>query len=162
MKPHGPKRRITVRWSVYLCTIIALGLIALSIWVEPYIYTKSASDANGVSHGFSFILTDGVLMHSNWQETPQPPIVSRVSMNGLGKHGALPPKWYSMPLIQRGYINIPLVYPAGLLVLFSVLLYLTSRKLHAPGHCASCGYDLSGLDECNTTTCPECGRESTP
>ena len=131
-----------------------LLLLAASIWPKPYVYYKSPTNAAGVSTGVSFVLLDGVMMNAYWKEQPPQPRNKPSTMSGFGSHGALAPAWYMPPVFQPGYIKLPLVYPAALLLLGSVWLFRSNRATHPTGHCADCGYNLAGL---GSGTCPECG-----
>lgn len=56
-------------------------------------------------------------------------------------------------------IELPLVYPAILMLIGSAWLFRANRRKLHPGHCQSCNYNLAGLVH---PTCPECGNERTP
>lgn len=62
------------------------------------------------------------------------------------------------PDIQTSYLRIPpwaLVLPVAIPTAWC---WRRDRR-HPPGHCAECGYDLTGLTE---PRCPECNREFDP
>lgn len=63
----------------------------------------------------------------------------------------------------RVYLYTPLWLP--LLLLIGGIALTWPKRIHLPGHCASCGYDLRGVgnaSEGNTAkvVCPECGHQA--
>lgn len=60
-----------------------------------------------------------------------------------------------LPFNRGGVIVFPLWIPLLLLAMPTALLCRLDRRCIPPGHCQSCGYNLTG----NTSgICPECGH----
>lgn len=60
------------------------------------------------------------------------------------------------PIVQNGYIFIPLWLPLLLIAAPTAYLWYIDRRAK-PWQCATCRYDLRGLDG---GVCPECGEAS--
>jgi len=64
------------------------------------------------------------------------------------------PKW--RPVMQLGFILVPLWIPFLLFAIPTVYLWWIDRRRIPPGHCQKCGYNLTG----NVSgVCPECGEK---
>lgn len=165
------------RWGVFAVTALVLISIPVSVWVEPGMSivgrqyqkpnTKQVLDTLyfvdvvelrfRILHDPSHVpnLLGGALPKDEWrfyfwQNSGQ-------AINRLG--------WLSRP-VMRSFnspgggilreIDCPLVYPAGLMMGWSVwLIWAPSRRrMKGLGRCAGCGYSLAGLDG---GVCPECG-----
>lgn len=57
-------------------------------------------------------------------------------------------------MLWRGWV--PLWMPLLVVALPTALLFYLHRRPHIPGHCPTCGYNLTGNQ---SGRCPECGHE---
>jgi len=76
------------------------------------------------------------------------PPVSR----GWGGHGFRPPSWQSRMFSS---FDLPLWMPFLIIATLTIFLWFRARRRHPPGHCGSCGYNLTSNE---SGRCPECGN----
>ena len=150
------------KWSgVVLCVLIA-GLWVFSafrgiMWMRAYSDGKS---------GFLLILGGAVQ-----SETMRPPVAGPVGLpttpgpdtTTLSEWDLIPvdsPRWCeaALPTFEPTGFIIPLWLPLLLVALPTIGLFILDQRRHRPGHCPSCGYNLTG----NTSgKCPGCGAATT-
>ena len=95
-------------------------------------------------------------LSNGWYYHPAGPHVAGISWHSHA--GLCWPRIGSQPgRFDRGHI--PLWLPFILIALPTALLWHRDRKpkRYPPGHCKTCGYDLTGNE---SGTCPECGTEA--
>lgn len=176
MKTRGTRRRKALRWSVYAGTAILLAAIPVSIWVEPTVVINGPTNRIGGPHReleMNLSRARFMIMYhgsASWSTSFTASPVSGSSIEYYRQRNLFPPmqsRWWERPMFSQSggtngpgtRIELPLVYPAILMLIWSVLLFRANRRKHRPDHCPSCNYNLTGLVH---PTCPECGNERTP
>jgi len=164
-KNKHSKLRACGRWMVWLCTILLVILISISIWLRPgaRVFHTSMSYANrglilDLSDGrFRSLFSSGQTVQSYdpvptvgfdfeyWDRWPMAEKRSRVRW--------LSPVWWVGGQSIRGP-EVSLVYPAAVGLIWSAVLW-RRRPRFPVGHCTACGYSLDGL---TSDVCPECGE----
>jgi hypothetical protein len=157
MRTKGTRRRRALRWSVYAVTLLAIAAIVVSFKNPPTMTAQSRTAPSIPRHSLALSLTNGVLMGVYWNDQPTNATEAAGTLVIKTHRGYFPRAWYAPPLIRGGHAELPLVYPAVLLLVISLRLLNTNRRKIPPGHCQSCRYNLAGLE---TATCPECGKDA--
>ncbi len=166
----GRKKRTRLRaigrWMVWVCTILLLLLILISIWLRPgarIIYTSTTYVNRGIildlSAGrFKALFSSGYAVQSNvpsptvgfdleyWDRWPT--VEKRSTVRWLS------PVWWHSGQAIRGP-EVSLIYPAAFGLIWSGLIWHRRPRFPA-GHCVACGYSLDGL---TSDVCPECGEK---
>ena len=169
-KNKHSKLRACGRWMVWLCTVMLVILISISLWLRPgaRVFHTSMSYANrglllDLSHGrFRILYAPGFpTQHSvqpkntilidgfdfeYWDRWPMAEKRSTVRW--------LSPVWWVSGRSIRG-LEVSLVYPAAVGLIWSGLIWRRRPRFPA-GHCTACGYSLDGLV---SDVCPECGEK---
>jgi hypothetical protein len=147
VKPH-PRIRKTVKWGGAVVSVLFLTIWISSRWWHLGYKSRGGTWAVGVDagtvvigyarpgvwsnpHGFLLRFLDPPLHFAWWFNSESQPLAT----------------WWSVPLW------VPTV-PLLLATCAAWRLDAIARRRGRPGHCAACGYDLTG----NTSgVCPECG-----
>ena len=140
------KLRRVGKWVGLVIVLIVLGVDVTSVWCSV-VWLRSTAEWKVKNGGISvrWFRNSGSRWASpgwyinDWQfDSPS--------------HGL--PSWY----ISSGFgdLEVPLWTLATLAALPSALLWWYDRRGKAPGLCAACNYDLTGLAP--GSTCPECGK----
>jgi hypothetical protein len=154
MKTKGTQRRRALRWSIYAMALLLITAIVVSFKNPPTMTAQSRTVPNTPRHSLALSLTNGVFMAVYWEDRPSNTAEDEGSVTIKTNRGYFPRAWYAPPLITRGHVELPLIYPAAILLIVSLrLLYMNRRRIPS-GHCQSCSYNLAGIE---TATCPECG-----
>ncbi len=155
--PRRHRVRGIAKWSLAAsAAVVALVAVASYRWqVGQYVSYKPFSISDGaVSVSWAApepesgrISVLGYLDEGGWYFRQHPPrnVIAR-----------LKPTWEmsDVGFNRRAWVNIPLWLPLALCAIPTAVLFYVDRKRPPPGHCRSCGYDLTG----NVSgVCPECG-----
>jgi len=163
-KRKQPKLNTVGRWAVWVCTVLLILLIPVSIWGRPgamLMHNSNVHSNRGVTvllsgSRFTILYSSGRPVHSydpppvvgfDFEYWHRWPTVEKRSTAQL-----LSPVWWVGGQSIRG-AEVSLIYPAVLGVVWSWLIWRRKRK-YAVGDCQSCGYSFDGLD---SERCPECG-----
>ena len=156
MARRSTTRRV-LKWGGKIVCALLVGMFALSAWYDVMFRSKS----------YTFVdLFEGELMYK--YVSAGPPIrvasgwlVTRIdATNWRERLGNL----YWLPRVTQGSLPepgsvwtsvwVPLWMPLIVIVLPTALLWWRDRRRIPPGHCQTCGYNLTG----NVSgVCPECG-----
>ncbi len=166
------KLRSCGRWCIWASTLAIIALTVASMftgfWIE--IAYEYADDAQTMSRASIEINETRIWVDYHprqrqpWRDLPDPGF--RVSATSIDYSSAVIDshwwtgiqRWWggSITGTSRGW-SVPLVYPAVLMLGWSLLLVWIRRKQwHRVGRCSDCGYSLEGL---NGKVCPECGEK---
>jgi hypothetical protein len=159
------KLRAAVRWTVWVCTVLLILLIPVSIWGRPgamLMHNSNGYSNRGVTvllsgSRFTFLYSSGRPVHPY----DPPPIVGFdfeywhrwPTAEKRSKAQLLSPVWWVGGQSIRG-AEVSLMYPAVFGAVWSYLIWHRRRRFPA-GHCEKCGYSLAGL---SAGVCPECGE----
>jgi hypothetical protein len=163
-KRKHPKLRACGRWGVWLCTLLLIVMIPVSIWMRPgarLMYSTQVHADRGVNLDLSScrlkaLYSSGRVVHSYdpppvvgfdfeyWRRWPTP--------EKRGTARWISPVWWVSGRTIRGP-EVSLIYPTVIGVVWSLLI-LHRRRRHPDGHCIVCGYSHAGLP---SDVCPECG-----
>lgn len=142
----NPSRRARVRralkWAgVLLCAVILVAwLISVRYWVHWV-----AEDHSG-----EYMLASGKLTYI---PSSPPSLGFRGFMYIRRRPAEKGTPWWTTR-VTRTHFLIPLAWPFLIIVAPTALLFWRDRHRIPPGHCQSCGYDLTGNE---SGVCPECG-----
>ncbi len=149
------KIRRALKWAGTIGCALLLGTLALSVSRE----VRWSSNSNG----FAVLVHYGAVGFHRWRSTsslyvPDGWLVSRTGASGWR---ARLKEIYWLPTVRRyvgigsrrSIVTVPIWIPLIATALPTALLWWRNRRI-PPGHCESCGYDLTG----NVSgRCPECG-----
>ena len=100
-------------------------------------------------------LDAGAVFIDIWDGGPRFEGLSIESRDGFNLGLYLPRRGRSLNIFQDYFIIIPLWIPFLMCAAPTALLFYLDRRRVLPGHCPTCGYNLTG----NTSgKCPECGE----
>lgn len=169
----GRGMRRMMRWGVYACTLLMILLCIASYWPEPR-WSREFVPAQGSVAKRNFT---EVILWNGWINIERYPDYQQMGFSSRrpGVHHDF--EWHSQKnpssiraisassYITKGggssgsYIRYRFhtLWPCGLLVGISLILWIRTRFVIHHGRCANCDYSLEGL---TSTTCPECGRDN--
>jgi len=161
MKKTKWRRRLrgTCKWGgVTLCILFSGLLLVSERWPFNVQYWPCEnSDIMVIDGGISIV----------WTTPPDPLGYVRTTVSRMPASSATRwhfgwfhwyrEEWVRDMLYTTTYLTVPVWFLLASAILPTGYLFWTDRKAK-PGHCAACGYSLTG----NTSgTCPECGAETT-
>jgi len=168
MRRRHPKLRACGQWGVWVCTGGIVVLLFVSIFVPRSLHLSHVGiPPQSIATGLRVDLAESRIAIVYF-----PPHDSEGELASGWEMSVRPPPWYAVmsrrwwslalwdrrPFLNDGHdIEIPLVYPAVLMLGWSLWLMRGRRKLRSRvGCCSECGYSLDGLE---SDVCPECGEQ---
>lgn len=127
-------RRILKLAGVMVCALMLLLWATTFFWEFVYSDTKRSF---GFGPGFFCVVSIPIGSHG-WNVLPA---------------GSSTPTWWPIPQLSRVDCHIPFSFLLLVTAIPTAILYRRDRR-HPPGHCQTCGYDLTGNE---SGICPECG-----
>ncbi|MBO6513042.1 MAG: hypothetical protein JJ974_03650 [Phycisphaerales bacterium] len=165
-----------VRWGVWVCTLLVLVSIPVSVWVVPSAGVNSRRvNLKPIDKVRWVELVEGRLLFASLPafDISKGRVLSDQELSefktGLTFSFRTEPNrnrevrfhqaWWKPPKLFNNQfvagLDIPLVYLAALMVGWSWwLIRGVKRRRQLTGYCQHCGYSLAGLDG---VVCPECG-----
>lgn len=131
-----------------LFTLLGVATASLAVASRTYSFTGQTRS------GYSFELTAGILEFGR-PSVSAAPSWSVTEHSWPGRAAVYRADFSAWPLwTLKTAMRLPLAVSIAA-ALGAWLLVVRSRRLHGPGKCPSCGYDLRGLQP--GSHCPECG-----
>ncbi len=173
MAEKRSRLRVCGRWGVWVCTGVLVGLLGVLLVFDLQVSVYHAKPSRLIAAGmvrvdlegtrFVIEVTDrlygatGSDWSVDWSRRPAD------RSDGVGSRRDS--WWWKRPfrfaygngrVLNGQGLDVPLVYPAVVMVVWSGWLYMGQRKKRRrAGCCAECGYSLEGL---GGGVCPECGE----
>lgn len=158
------------RWSVYACTVLMCVLMVASYGPEPS-WSREVVPPQGSSSPRTYtevLFFNGVIQFERYPDyrqmgfsSPKPGIYTHFELRSHQNPSSL--RSLGMPLLSTSgggsggrytQLWMPTLLPTLILLAFSAILIVRSRRTYMQGCCVDCGYSLQGL---TSDVCPECG-----
>ncbi len=132
-----PKRRRIVKWTGVVLCVMILGTWGTSLRYAFY-YSLSGVGLIGATRGY--IVVGRAIPGPSRYLKPAPL--------------SLTPPWPPVLVKGRG-VGVAAWLLLAVFVPVTLVLFYRDRKRIPPGHCSTCGYNLTGAEH---ERCPECGE----
>ena len=157
MTALSPRLRRFPKWfGLLACTLVATAwALTLNNWGPGYCFGSGLHVGLGSGQATVFV-ESGMYSQQGWVScfvNPDGQVVVKPVPLAIARSG--------VPAPQYGGDGVSLSLPVllVLIALPTILLWHLDRRRHPPGHCADCGYNLTGNV---SRVCPECGTSIVP